>query len=302
MQQVLTLVAGDGRAGLDNSMLAHIEASLAANGARVDTASWLALDVAADLAFEGIGDDAAERAARAVIGAAAVDVLAQPSEGRRKRLLVADMDSTIVTSETLDELASFAGVKDKVAVITARSMRGEIDFVAALVERVAMLKDLSTAALEQTWARVSLVPGAVTLVRTMRQSGAYTALVSGGFRFFTSRVRELAGFDYDEANELEVADGKLTGRVVPPIVNRDGKLLALRRLSEARGLPLAAALAVGDGANDRDMVRAAGLGVAYRGQATLKAAARALVDHGDLTTILYFQGYRRDEFAADEAR
>ena len=225
-----------------------------------------------------------------------IDLLAQPSADRRKKLLIADMDSTIVGIETLDELADFAGVKDKVAAITARSMAGEVDFVEALVERVAMLKGLSLEALERAWARVFLLPGARTLVRTMRRHGAYAALVSGGFKFFTSRVRELAGFDYDESNTLEIEAGRLTGRITPPIINRDGKFNALKRLCEERRLPMCASLAVGDGANDLEMVRAAGLGVAYRGKPVLAAAARARVDHGDLTALLYFQGYRREEF------
>lgn len=213
-------------------------------------------------------------------------------------LLVADMDSTIVTSETLDELADLAGVKEKVAAITERSMRGEVDFVRALEDRVAMLAGLSVDALERAFGRVKLTPGARTLVQTMRAQGAFTALVSGGFRYFSERVRRAAGFDYDEANRLEIADGRLTGRVVPPVVNRDGKLSALRRLSVQRGTPLEATLAVGDGDNDLEMIRAAGLGVAFHGKPAIAAAARARIDHGDLTALLYFQGYSADEFVA----
>ncbi|MFI4988137.1 MAG: phosphoserine phosphatase SerB [Alphaproteobacteria bacterium] len=298
MQHTLTLVAGAQAGGLDHSTLAAARSALAAAGARVGEPQWLAPGLAADLPFEGLGGRHAEAAARQALVPLPLDLLAQPSLGRRKRLLMADMDSTIVGIETLDELADFAGVKDRIAAITERSMRGEIDFEAALVERVAMLEGLPEEALEGTWQRVFLVPGAATLVRTMGKAGAYTALVSGGFRFFSRRVRALVGFDYDEANELEIADGRLTGRVVPPVVNRDGKRAALERLSRKLGIPLDATLAVGDGANDMRMIEAAGLGVAYRGKPTLAAAARARVDHGDLTALLYFQGYRREEFAA----
>ncbi len=298
MQHVLTLVAGAETGGIENSTLGEVRSALAALGARVGERRWLAADLAVDLPFSGIGWRGAETAARAVLGEAPFDLLAQASAGRQKRLLVADMDSTIVGVETLDELADFAGLKGRIAAITERSMRGEIDFTAALEERVAMLAGLSEEALERAWQRVFLMPGAAALVGTMRKAGAYTALVSGGFRFFSRRVRELVGFDYDEANELEILHGRLTGRVVPPAINRDGKYAALKRLAAARGIPRAATLAVGDGANDLKMIQAAGLGVAYRGKPALASAARARVDHGDLTALLYFQGYRRDEFAA----
>lgn len=298
MHQVLTLVASAPGAGLDNSILRRVRSALEEASGRVEPPVWLARGLAADLPFEGIPWQAAEAAGRAGLGAAPVDLAAQGADGRRKRLLVADMDSTIVGNETLDELAAFAGLGDKVAAITERSMRGEVDFVAALEERVAMLAGLPEAALEETWAGVSLRPGAATVVRTMRRHGAFTALVSGSFRFFTSRVRALADFDYDEGNRLEIAGGRLTGRLIPPIINRDGKLKALKSLAAARRIPLSATLAVGDGANDLEMIRGAGFGVAYRGQPVLAAAARARIDHGDLTALLYFQGYRAEEFAA----
>jgi phosphoserine phosphatase len=296
MQHVLTLVAGAPSSGIDNSMLEQARAALEEGGARVGAPTWLAHGSAVDLPFEGIGRQVAEAAVRAALAPAPLDLLAQPAEGRRKRLLLADMDSTIIGIETLDELADFAGVKDKVAAITQRSMRGELDFVAALVERVAMLEGLPQEALESTWQRVVIAAGAATLVRTMRKEGAFTALISGGFRFFSRRVRELVGFDHDEANRLELSDGRLTGRVIPPVINRDGKLAALERLAGQHGIPLHATLAVGDGANDLKMIAAAGLGVAYRGKPAVAAAARARVDHNDLTAVLFFQGYRAAEF------
>ncbi|HLI12717.1 MAG TPA: phosphoserine phosphatase SerB [Alphaproteobacteria bacterium] len=297
MQQILTLVAAPGGMPLDDSILAGVRAALEEGDANVAPPRWLAPGLAADLPFAGLPAAAAEAAARRALGGKPFDLLAQASAGRRKELLLADMDSTIVGVETLDELADFAGLKDRVATITERSMRGDIDFVQALEARVAMLAGLPAAMLEEAYKRVVFVPGAEALVRTMRAHGAFTALVSGGFRFFTERVRSAIGFDYDEANSLEIIDGRLTGRVVPPIINRDGKLNALGRLAKERGVALSATLAVGDGANDLAMIHAAGLGVAFRGKPALAAEARARIDHGDLTALLYFQGYSAADFA-----
>jgi phosphoserine phosphatase len=299
MQQILTLVAGVG-ARIEDSILDRARAALAEYGsapAPPDVPLWLAPGRALDLPCADIDAAAGERALRAALANAPYDFVIQPAADRRKRLLIADMDSTIVTIETLDELAAFAGLKEEVAAITERSMRGDIDFVQALIERVAMLKGLSAQALDWTAERTTLDPGARALVATMRAEGAFTALVSGGFRFFTERVRQTVGFDYDEANSLEIADGRLTGRVVPPIVNRDGKLEALLRLGREHGVALQATLAVGDGANDLAMIRGAGLGVAYHGKPAVAAAARARIDHGDLRTLLYFQGYAEEDFA-----
>jgi phosphoserine phosphatase len=224
-----------------------------------------------------------------------VDAIASPTEGRRKRLLVADMDSTIVTTETLDELADFAGLKQRIASITARAMNGELDFKAALRERVAMLKGLPIGALERTWQQVRPTPGARELVATMRAHGAYTVLVSGGFSFFTSRVAALCGFDLHRSNSLLDDGERLTGRVAEPILDRDTKLATLTSLAAERGLNLSATLAVGDGANDLDMLRAAGLGVAFRAKPIVAAEARARIDHADLRALLFAQGYRSQE-------
>ena len=232
------------------------------------------------------------------VGGPFVDAIATPAEGRRKALLVADMDSTIVTGETLDELADFAGLKDRIAAITARAMNGELDFKAALRERVAMLKGLPVDALERTWQRVRLTPGARELVATMRAHGAYAALVSGGFSFFTSRVAALCGFDLHRSNTLLDDGAALIGRVGEPILDRDTKLATLTGLAAERGLELSATLAVGDGANDLDMLRAAGLGVAFRAKPIVAAAAQARVDHADLRALLFAQGYRAEEIVA----
>ncbi len=239
------------------------------------------------------------QAVKAAVGERPVDFAVQPVENRRKRLLIADMDSTIINVECLDELADFAGVKDKVSEITERAMRGELAFEGALRERVGMLKGLSVDALQACYDdRVKLNPGARTLVRTMAEHGARCALVSGGFTFFTSRVAQAAGFHLNRANTLIEADGKLTGTVGDPILGKEAKLAALQEETAALGLTPADALAVGDGANDLAMIEAAGLGVAYRAKPIVAAQAHAKVDHADLTALLYFQGYTAAEFVS----
>jgi phosphoserine phosphatase len=238
-------------------------------------------------------------AVRVAVGERPVDFAVQPVENRRKRLLIADMDSTIINVECLDELADFAGVKDKVSEITERAMRGELAFEGALRERVGMLKGLSVDALQACYDdRVKLNPGARTLVRTMAEHGARCALVSGGFTFFTTRVAEAAGFHLNRANTLIEADGQLTGTVGDPILGKEAKLAALQEETAALGLTPADALAVGDGANDLAMIEAAGLGVAYRAKPIVAAQAHAKVDHADLTALLYFQGYTAAEFVS----
>ena len=239
------------------------------------------------------------QAVKAAVGELPVDFAVQPVENRRKRLLIADMDSTIINVECLDELADFAGVKDKVSEITERAMRGELAFEGALRERVGMLKGLSVDALQTCYDdRVKLNPGARTLVRTMAEHGARCALVSGGFTFFTTRVAQAAGFHLNRANTLIEADGQLTGTVGDPILGKEAKLAALQEETAALGLTPADALAVGDGANDLAMIEVAGLGVAYRAKPIVAAQAHAKVDHADLTALLYFQGYTAAEFVS----
>ena len=227
-----------------------------------------------------------------------VDVCVQPAEGRKKRLLVADMDSTIIGCECIDELADFAGLKAEISAITERAMRGELDFEGALTERVGMLKGMDTGALQRCYdERVRLNPGAKTATATMAANGARCVLVSGGFEFFTSRVAEAAGFQAQRGNRLLEANGALTGEVGRPILGREAKLAALRQEAEALGIGLDQTLAIGDGANDLAMIGAAGLGIAYRAKPVVAAEADARIDHADLTALLYFQGYRAEEFA-----
>jgi phosphoserine phosphatase len=293
MPHILTLVAAPG--ALDPALVARTRDVLDGLGAAPGTPDWLAPREAADIPFTGAADQAAA-AARAALGAAPVDAIATPAAGRRKKLLVADMDSTIVTTETLDEIAAFAGLKEKIAEITRRSMNGELDFRQALIARVGMLEGLSVSALEATWAETRMMPGAAELVGTMRAHGAHCCLASGGFTFFTGRVAETLGFHSHVSNTLLIAEGKLTGRVAEPIFDRNAKLATLTRLATENQVPLDATLAVGDGANDLDMIKAAGLGVAFKAKPVVAAAARARVDHGDLTALLFAQGYRRREF------
>ena len=233
----------------------------------------------------------------AALDAAPVDAVLTQVGNRRKRLLIADMDSTVVTTETLDELAAYAGMREQVAAITKRSMNGEIDFATALRERVAMLRGLKLDALEQTWAATLLMPGSRELVATMRAHGAYTALVSGGFTWFTGRVAAQCGFDTHRANVLLDDGTALTGEVGEPILDRDAKLATLQELSAQHGVALQDCLAVGDGANDLAMVGAAGLGVAFHAKPVVAAAARVRVEHCGLRALLFMQGYPASAFS-----
>lgn len=296
MDHVLTLIAGTPGA-LDGAAAGRVRDALDALGADTLRADWLSPGRACDIGFADLNPCQAEAAARAQLGGLPVDAVAQPAAERRKRLLVADMDSTMITSETLDELAEHAGLKDRIAAITARAMNGEIDFAAALTERVAMLKGLPAKAIDETAARLQTTAGAETLVRTMRANGAHTVLVSGGFRQFTAAVRDRCGFHEDRGNTLEIKRGRLTGALVPPLIDARGKLTALMASAGERGIAMCAVLAVGDGANDLEMIRAAGLGVAFRAKPVVAEEARARIDHGDLTALLYLQGYRDEEIA-----
>ncbi|CAA9273781.1 MAG: Phosphoserine phosphatase [uncultured Acetobacteraceae bacterium] len=290
MPHVLTLIAPPGT--LSPRSVSHARAALGRIGAAVGTPDWLSPDEAADIPFDGLAVEQASAAARAALGGEAVDLIAQAAEGRRKKLLLADMDSTIVTTETLDELAAYAGLKDRIAAITRRAMDGELDFFQALTERVGMLAGLPVSALERTWDATEMTPGAAELVATMRADGARCILVSGGFTFFTARVAESLGFHAHYSNTLMTQDGKLTGQVAEPILDRHAKLATLKRVAAELGLPLSATVAVGDGANDLDMVRAAGLGVAFRAKPIVAGAARARVDHSGLRALLFAQGFR----------
>src|SRR5258706_10084118 len=260
-------------------------------------AQWLFDEVAVDIPFTGSDDiSAIEHRLREARGDLPIDIVVQPQAVRRKRLLVADMDSTMIRQESVDELADYAGVKEHLAKITGREMRGEIEFEPALRERVALLKGLPVSVIDEVLKkRITPTPGGRALVAPMRAHGAYTCLISGGFTLFTSAVAAMLGFHEHRANELVVHEGKLTGEVKEPILGRAAKLETLIELPESFDLDDIDTLAVGDGANDLDMIRAAGLGVAYHAKPAVAAAAAARIDYGDLTALLYAQGYRRDE-------
>jgi phosphoserine phosphatase len=226
-----------------------------------------------------------------------VDAIVQPAEGRAKQLIVADMDSTMITVECIDELADYAGIKAEIAAVTEAAMRGELDFEAALDARVALLRDLEATAIDMCRSeRVRIMPGAIALVRTMRANGAKAVLVSGGFTVFADPVANEIGFDIAIANQLGIANGKLDGSVARPIVDAATKLVTLEAQRTALGLSPEQVLAVGDGANDIPMIQAAGLGVAYHAKPKTAAAAGARIDHGDLTALLWAQGYSRSQW------
>jgi len=292
MRIALTLIAGAADCGLFG-IAASVAAALA-----IAEPVWLAPDEACDFIIDASDPAAAAETARGVVRSTPVDILVQPAVGRRKHLLVADLESTVIENEMLDELALILGVGPQVAEITRRAMNGEIDFVAALEARVALLGGIEPRILETAAAQIRLTPGARTLVATMRRDGATTALVTGGFTVFADRVGAELGFDRIVANRLEVAGGRVTGKVLPPIVTGETKRETLLTIAVERGIPLAQTIAVGDGANDVPMLTAAGIGIAFRAKPAVAAAARWRLDHADLTGLLYAQGYRKAEFAA----
>jgi len=257
----------------------------------------LSAGVAADLPVTGLEAAEADDKLRTALAGAPVDVFVQPKDGRRKRLLIADMDSTMIRQECIDELAAELGLKDQIAGITERAMNGEIAFEPALRERVMLLKGLPVSKIESVLSnRIHLMPGGRTLVQTMKANGAYCALVSGGFTRFTGPVASMIGFDENQANVLLEEDGLLTGHVAEPILGREAKRVRLQGLIAEHGLEASETLAVGDGANDLAMIETAGLGVAYRAKPAVAAAADARIDHGDLTALLFLQGYREEDF------
>jgi phosphoserine phosphatase len=296
MTHVATLISNPAQPALDAAALKAARAVLP----DAKTPRWLDERVAADIPFTpNAGDKATADRVRVALSGAPIDVVVQPLFARRKRLFVADMDSTMIGQECIDELADYVGLKAHVAATTERAMRGEIAFEPALRERVALLKGLPVAVVDEVIAkRITLTPGARTLLATMRANGALTCLVSGGFTLFTSRIAAMIGFDEHRGNVLLVEDGKLAGRVEEPILGRDAKLATLIELRDRLGLLPQDTLAAGDGANDIPMIEAAGLGVAYRAKPAVAEAAHARIDHGDLTALLYLQGYARADFVA----
>jgi phosphoserine phosphatase len=298
---VATLISNPASPVLDDAAIDIARALLPQPG----KPDWLAKGVAADVPFAGdlvAGDLTDPRtlaeSLHAALAGRPVDVVVQAAAGRRKKLLLADMDSTMIAQECIDELADFVGLKAHVSAITERAMRGDIAFEPALRERVALLKGLPVTVVDEVLkSRIRLTPGGRELVGTMRAHGGYACLVSGGFTLFTKTIAAQIGFDENCANTLLTSGGTLSGEVAEPILGRDAKKATLLDLRARLKLERNETLAVGDGANDLDMLREAGLGVAYHAKPAVAAAASARIDHGDLTALLYLQGYRRDEFS-----
>ena len=287
MKNIAVLLCNPRRPTLDEGIVEAAVQILRSGGATVGTPDWLAPEIACDIPFDG---------PEGGLGMAGLDAVIVPAANRRKRLLVADMESTVIENEMLDELADFLGLREPIAAITARAMNGEIDFAAALNERVGLLRGLPVTKLDEAAKRIRFTPGAATLVATMKEHGAYCALVSGGFTHFTALVRNALGFDYDGANILRHDGATLDGTVEPPVLGKEAKLAALNELCAQRGIALEDAVAVGDGANDLPMLKAAGLGVAFHAKPIVAAEVNARIRHGDLTALLYLQGYRQSDF------
>jgi phosphoserine phosphatase len=297
MSLVATLICNPANPALDSTVIDGARAILPSAG----PAKWLWDEVAADIPFGDGHEDIAAIATRLREAREdlPIDIVVQPVLGRRKKLFLADMDSTMIGQECIDELADFVGLKAHVAAITERAMRGEIAFEPALRERVALLKGLSVDVVDKAIAeRITLTPGGRELVATMRAHGAYTCLISGGFTLFTRAIAAQIGFQENRGNQLIVENGKLTGEVREPIIGRDAKFATLIELREGFDLDNIDTLVAGDGANDLGMIQAAGLGVAFHAKPTVAAAAAARIDHGDLTALLCAQGFTRAEFVS----
>lgn len=294
---VLTLVANHTAPASMRNLADEMIAKLSANGCEILGTKWLQEEIACDIMLNTADPQKTKTNLSADTLLRKIDYCIQPVENRRKQLFLADMDSTIITVECIDEIADFIGLKAEVSEITEKAMHGELDFNDAFRARVAMLKGLQEEVLEQVYEeRVALMPGARTLLNTLTSNGVYTALVSGGFTFFTRRVRKALGFHMDLSNELLFDEGVLSGAAAEPILNAQAKLDTLNRLMAEKSIDRTLTMAVGDGANDIPMIKAAGLGVSYHAKPKAAAAADAQIRHSDLTALLYFQGYSSDEF------
>ena len=300
MDYVLTLVCASNTDNLDSSIVAEATHALNAQNAQTGEPDWLAENIACDIPFTGLDLIQARTCVDLQLEGFPIDAVSQEAQNRRKKLLIADMDSTMVIGETLDELADYADCKEQVSDITIRAMRGELRFVEALRERVSLLEGLSEKALQETCDKIDLMPGAQRLIATMKANGAKTMLVSGGFDFFTRRVADWIGFDGNKGNRLEIINGALTGKVIDPIVNKDAKLEVLYALCAQHSIAINDTVAVGDGANDLPMLMSAGLGVAYHAKPIVSAHTRIGIEHADLTALLYLQGYREHEIVSPD--
>lgn len=295
MEFVLSLICAPDAAELTPALLERVNHGLAAADAKAGPIAWLDPERAAEYPFAGDELGVLEEIRRRLTDAP-VDVNVLPAAQRRKRLLVSDMDATAIIGETLDELSNFTPHKAEIDNLTRQSVNGLMSFADTLVARVQLMRGLEESAFARTWETIEATPGMKTAIATMRANGAYTALVSGGFTYFTGRVRAALGFDCDVANDLEFEGGRLTGRIPPPLIDPQAKVDTLRRLAHERALPTAATLAIGDGSNDIPMLKEAGLGIAFQGKPKVKQEIAVWLDYAGPTGLLYLQGFRRDEF------
>tara|TARA_Y100000588_G_scaffold369087_1_gene437705 strand:- start:1130 stop:2026 length:897 start_codon:yes stop_codon:yes gene_type:complete len=296
MKFVATLIANPEKANLHPRDVKQAREILKRAGYTFEHSAWLKDCIACDIEFTGSNLSYVRNCLRIGLNSLEIDVVVQPTKNRRKRVLIADMDSTIVTGETLDELAEIAGLKNQVSIITERAMRGEVDFKDAVRERVALLKGVSAKDMKDALNKIEVTSGAPTLVKTMRFNGAYTALVSGGFSYFTSAIAKLVGFQEEISNQIVIQNGILTGEVIEPILDSDSKLQALKKICNEKHIPLSESIATGDGANDIPMIIHSGLGVAFHAKPAVETNAKAIIRFGDLTSLLYIQGYKSTEF------
>lgn len=295
MTHVVTLITDSSAGDLTDALVARAAAALPNAAPPV----WLAPGIAADISFApppGTDNPRWRQAVRAALNGAPFDIVVQPLAGRRKHLLIADMDSTMIEQECIDELAEAIGLRPEIAAITERTMRGELPFEDSLRHRVALLRNLDIARATKVMERITMTPGGRTLVRTMRANGALTVLCSGGFTLFTAHVAQVLGFDRHIGNHLVIEAGRLTGALKEPILGREAKRTTLLQLCAERGHPVEASLAVGDGANDLAMLDAAGLGAAFHAKPAVAVVAQARIDRGDLTALLFLQGYSQKDF------
>lgn len=294
MQNILTLITAPHNAVLTPRVANAVRDAIALARGKVGPADWLEPGIACDIPFDNVAPDEAAKAARTALRATPVDVLVLKPENRRKKALVADMESTIIRNEMLDEIAFLADIGDRVAEITRRAMNGELDFYEAIRERVSLLKGQPASLLDKAAERIKLMPGAAALVATLKQNGVHCALVSGGFDYYTQPIAQQLGFDEQQANHLILENDAIAG-IREPILGREAKLEALQRVAREKGIGTEDCIAVGDGANDLAMLGAAGLGIAFHAKPKVQEAAKFNIRHGDLTALLYAQGYRRDE-------
>jgi len=296
---ILTLISNPDTPVLSSALVAEVSTAV---GSTISP-RWLAPDIACDIFIEEtqpFDKTIVLTIAQQIVSAHPIDVAIQPQAHRRKRLLIADMDSTIIAQECIDELGAAFGLKSRIAEITTRSMNGEIGFEDSLIQRVQLLKGLPQKALKEVYeTRITLTPGARELVATMRANGAYCALISGGFTYFTQRIAAMTGFDFNDANTLLFENGLINGDVTRPILGRESKLVALRKIRSEHDYLKEDVIAVGDGANDLAMIKEAGLGVAYHAKAKVAETADVAIKHSNLTALLYLQGYMAPEITTE---